>query len=145
MIPPPQLTFQPPPVYRPQLRAVSAAPPIPTPVVDPASGGGDATTGVAATARPRPAAAASFTKAAAPTVKKLIPAQHNPALKALVPASVRIQREKEVLPPSKRQRVLITAPLRQAPTGMAAATAQPAANDKYLSFLDDMRDLGAFE
>ena len=65
-------------------------------------------------------------------------------VKALVPASVRIQREREVLPPSKRQRVLNTAPLRQAPTGAAPAAA-PAADDTYLSFLDDVRDLGAFE
>lgn len=105
--------------------------------------GGAARGAGAAAARPRPAGAASFTKAAAPTVKKILPAQHNPALKALVPASVRIQREREVLPPSKRQRVLNTAPLRQAPTG--AAGDQSATDDKYLSFLDDMRDLGAFE
>ena len=87
-------------------------------------------------------------------MKKILPAQHNPALKALVPASVRIQREREMLPPSKRQRVLNTsagAPsLREAPKVAGVREAQgggqqSAADDKYLNFLDDMRELGAFE
>lgn len=128
---------QQPPNYRPQLRQVSAAPPVHAVV-----GGSVGASGAAAGGgmRPRSVAAAAFTKAAAPTVKKILPAQHNPALKALVPASVRIQREKQVLPPSKRQRVLNTAPLKQAPT-----TGAPGGDDKYLDFLDDMRELGAFE
>ena len=46
----------------------------------------------------RSAAAAQHTKAAEPTVKRVVPAQHNPALKALVPASVRIQRERQMVP-----------------------------------------------
>jgi hypothetical protein len=126
---PPNLSYRVAPVlpYRPQLRAVSAAPPIRPP--PPA-------------AAPDRRSAAAFTKAAAPTVTKVLPAQHNPALKALVPASVRIQRERQGAPPMKRPRVMDAPGTSRPATNVSA----PAPDDEtYLNFLDDVRDLGAFE
>ena len=58
--------------HPPRLRQVTSAPPIPNP------------NNPVRSAPPRSVAAAAFTRAAAPTVQKLVPAQHNPALKALV-------------------------------------------------------------
>ena len=115
----------------PRFRQVTSAPPIPNP------------NNPVRSAPPRSVAAATFTRAAAPTVQKLVPAQHNPALKALVPASVRIQRQKEVVPPSKRQRVLNAAPAKQpAPEEKSGKAAE---DDQYLGFLDEVAHLGAFE
>ena len=70
-------------------------------------------------------------------------AQHNPALKALVPASVRIQRQKEVVPPSKRPRLLNTAQTKQ--TAPEEKTGKAAEDDQYLGFLDSVSGLGAFD
>jgi hypothetical protein len=53
---------------------------------------------------------------------------------------VKIQRDREAVPPSKRQGVLITAPLKQ-----AGSDEPKKEDDKYLDFLDSVRDLGAFE
>ena len=128
MVPVPVAPQSPPP---PRFRQVTSAPPIPNP------------NNPVRSAPPRSVAAAAFTRAAAPTVQKLVPAQHNPALKALVPASVRIQRQKEVVPPSKRQRVLNAAPAKQpAPEEKSGKAAE---DEKYLGFLDEVAHLGAFE
>ena len=118
----PRAVMAPPPAMMQLPRRVNAAPPVPR------------------APPPRDRAAAAHTIGAAPTVKKQLPAHHNPALKALVPASVKIQRDREAVPPSKRQRVLITAPLKQ-----AGSDEPKKEDDKYLDFLDSVRDLGAFE
>lgn len=92
--------------------------------------------------------AAAATKAAEPTVKKILPATQNPGLKALVPASVRIRREQAAQPPSKRPRVLNTAPEKKLATpagAVATGVTESDIDSSYLSFLDDMRDLGAFD
>ena len=128
MVPVP-VPHQPPPP--PRLRQVTSAPPIPNP------------NNPVRSAPPRSVAAAAFTRAAAPTVQKLVPAQHNPALKALVPASVRIQRQKEVVPPSKRPRLLNTAQTKQ--SAPEEKTGKAAEDDQYLGFLDSVSGLGAFD
>lgn len=120
------------PAYRPQLRAVTAAPPIRPPQPR-------------APAPDRSAAAAQHTRAAGPTVKRVVPAQHNPALKALVPASVRIQRERQVVPPSKRPRLLHTATTTTAPAALKPSPSDEKQDASYLEFLDEMRGVGAFE
>ena len=138
------------PAFSPHLRAVTAAPPLRA-GAGPAGGVG----GVPArrAAPDRSAAAAAHTKAAAPTARALAPAQHDSALKALVPASVRIQREKQAPPPTKRARTVGAVgaatgggshPAR--PGAPRADAAAPRADDaSYLEFLDAARDLGAFE
>ena len=104
----------------------------------------------------RSAAAAAHTKAAAPTARTLAPAQHDSALKALVPASVRIQREKQAPPPTKRARTVGAVGAVAAATGGGSHPARPGApradaavpradDASYLEFLDAARDLGAFE
>jgi len=80
----------------------------------------------------------TFTKSAAPTVTPTIRAENNAALKALVPASVRVRRRDA--PEPKRRRVVSTPAVNAAPE--VNSTAQ---DEKYLSFLDEMSSLGAFE
>lgn len=80
----------------------------------------------------------TFTKSAVPTVTPTIRAENNTALKALVPASVRVRRRDA--PEPKRQRVVSTPAVNAAPE--VKSTAQ---DEKYLSFLDEMSALGAFE
>ena len=89
--------------------------------------------------RSAPLGAAAFT-AAAPTVQAGAGAG-NPALKGSFLRS--IQRQKEVVPPSKRQRVLNAALAKQpAPEEKSGKAAE---NDQYLGFLDEVAHLGAFE
>lgn len=80
----------------------------------------------------------AFTKSAAPMVTPTIRAENNTALKALVPASVRVRRRDA--PEPKRQRVVATPAVNAAPE--VKSTAQ---DETYLSFLDEMSSLGAFE
>ena len=88
----------------------------------------------------KPVDRAEFTTSAPPTATPLLRADQNPALRALVPASVRVKRQEA--PEAKRQR-----------TGGRAIDAAPAVDastksahdDKYLNFLDEMSTLGAFE
>lgn len=136
--------------FSPHLRAVTAAPPLRAP---PSAQGVLGGVPARRAAPDRSAAAAAHTKAAAPTARTLAPAQHDPGLKALVPASVRIQREKQAPPPSKRARTVGAVgaeagggahPAR--PGAPRAKPAAPRADDaSYLEFLDAARDLGAFD
>jgi hypothetical protein len=133
--------------YVPHLRAVSAAPPVRPPMGAVGASGGLPNR---PPAPDRSVAAAAHTIGAAPTVRKLTPAQHDPSLKALVPASVRIQREKQGGPPLKRPRVVGTAQVSGSapgrPAGPGVTGAAPKKDDaSYLEFLDGVRDLGAFE
>ena len=93
--------------------------------------------------RPR-ADPSTFTKSAAPTAAPTIRAEHNTALKTLVPASVRVKRQEA--PGAKRPRVAAGRSINAAPNVQAssAAGSGKAHDDKYLSFLDEMADLGAF-
>ncbi|CEF99601.1 unnamed product [Ostreococcus tauri] len=75
----------------------------------------------------------AFTKSAAPTATPMVRAEQNVALKRLVPASVRVKRQEA--PEGKRQRVA---------TGNAINSAPNVEDKKYLSFLDEMAELGAF-
>ena len=77
---------------------------------------------------------------AAPTATPTVRADQNPALRALVPASVRVKRQEA--PEAKRQRTIGRA-IDAAPA--VAAAAKTAQDDKYLNFLDEMSSLGAFE
>lgn len=131
------------PAFSPHLRAVTAAPPLRAHPCAPGGLGGV----LARRAAPdRSAAAATHTKTVAPTARALAPAQHDPALKALVPASVRIQREKQAPPPSKRPRTAgTTAAATSGGAHPARAGAARADDASYLEFLDAARDLGAFE
>jgi hypothetical protein len=137
-----------PPAHRPHVRGVSAAPPVRPPMGHMGAMGGGAPT-----RRPAPnqsVAAAAHTIGAAPTVRKLTPAQHDPSLKALVPASVRIQREKQTGPPLKRPRTVGASASASGPPGRPAVQGAtgtvPRPDDaSYLEFLDGVRDLGAFE
>ena len=97
----------------------------------------------AVASRPR-ADPSTFTKSAAPTAAPTIRAEHNTALKALVPASVRVKRQEA--PDAKRPRVAAGRSINAAPNVQAssAAGSGKAHDDKYLSFLDEMADLGAF-
>ena len=97
----------------------------------------------AVASRPR-ADPSTFTKSAAPTAAPTIRAEHNTALKALVPASVRVKRQEA--PGAKRPRVAAGRSINAAPNVQAssAAGSGKAHDDKYLSFLDEMADLGAF-
>ena len=67
------------------------------------------------------------TGAAAPTARTLAPAQHDSALKALVPASVRISREKQAPPPTKRARTVGAVGAVGAATGGGSHPARPGA------------------
>jgi len=82
---------------------------------------------------PKPVDPSTFTKSAAPTAKPIVRAENNAALKALVPASVRVKRQE--LPDAKRPRV---------DAGRAINAAPNVQDEKYLSFLDEMAELGAF-
>ena len=82
---------------------------------------------------PKPVDPSAFTKSAAPTAKPIVRAEHNTALKALVPASVRVKRQGP--PEAKRPRI---------DAGRAINAAPSVQDEKYLSFLDEMADLGAF-
>jgi WW domain-binding protein 11 len=86
---------------------------------------------------------ATFTKSAAPTATPIVRAEHNVKLKALVPASVRVKRQEA--PAAKRARVATGRAINAAPN-VAAPTAGSgkAEDDTYLSFLDEMSELGAF-
>ena len=75
----------------------------------------------------------AFTNSAAPTATPMVRAEQNVALKRLVPASVRVKRQEA--PEGKRQRVA---------TGNAINSAPNVEDKKYLSFLDEMAELGAF-
>ena len=131
------------PAFSPHLRAVTAAPPLRAGVGAPGGVGG---VPARRAAPDRSAAAAAHTKTAAPTARTLAPAQHDPGLKALVPASVRIQREKQAPPPTKRPRTVgTTAAATSGGAHPARAGAARADDASYLEFLDAARDLGAFE
>lgn len=86
----------------------------------------------------------TFTKSAAPTAAPTIRAEHNTALKALVPASVRVKRQEA--PDAKRPRVAAGRSINAAPNVQtsSATGSGNAQDDKYLSFLDEMAELGAF-
>ena len=88
----------------------------------------------------KPVDRAEFTMSAAPTATPTVRADQNPALRALVPASVRVKRQEA--PEAKRQRTIGRA-IDAAPVVVAAA--KTAQDDKYLNFLDEMSSLGAFE
>ena len=92
-----------------------------------------------ATVVSKPVNRAEFTTSAAPTATPMVRADQNPALRALVPASVRVKRQEA--PEAKRQRTIGRA-IDAAPAVAATKSAQ---DDKYLNFLDEMSTLGAFE
>ena len=84
-------------------------------------------------------------KSAAPTATPIVRAEHNVKLKALVPASVRVNRQEA--PNAKRQRVVTGRAINAAPKVAASSSAGgsgKAADETYLSFLDEMSELGAF-
>jgi len=88
---------------------------------------------------------ATFTKSAAPTATPIVRAEHNVKLKALVPASVRVNRQEA--PSAKRPRVVSGRAINAAPNVAAPSSAGgsgKAADETYLSFLDEMSELGAF-
>lgn len=95
--------------------------------------------------RKPPSDPATFTKSAAPTATPIVRAEHNVKLKALVPASVRVNRQEA--PNAKRQRVVTGRAINAAPKVAASSSAGgsgKAADETYLSFLDEMSELGAF-
>lgn len=129
-IPPPRVVETTTVVYR---SPVGSMPRPPPPQRRPAKSIGGFFAAPRAATAPKPVDPSAFTKSAAPTAKPTVRAEHNTALKSLVPASVRVKRQEP--PEAKKPRV----------DGGRAINAAPNVQDeKYLSFLDEMAELGAF-